>query len=159
MYVLGRRCEGPVVAESRHGSFSTMHPTSRALILKLWAARPEEIRYEPATEDALSSFETEFGPIPEDFRWFLASCGGGVVGSEWVDGIQQLAGSHRKRLGERSAGGWKSDFFLIGWDGVGHPFGIDQATGELVAELEGGDGVVQRLSPSIEAFLLKGLID
>lgn len=136
-----------------------MHLTSRALILKLWLARPEEIRYVPATEDALSSFEKEFGQIPEDFRWFLAACGGGVVGSEWVDGIDQLAGSHRKYLRERSADGWKANFFLIGWNGAGHPFGIDRATGELVAEPEGRDGEVHWLSPSIEAFLLEGLID
>lgn len=136
-----------------------MHPTSRALILKLWSPRPEEIRYVRATEGALSSFEKEFGPIPEDFRWFLAACGGGVVGSEWVDGIEQLAGSHRKHLRERSAHGWKANFFVIGWDGAGQPFGIDRATGELVAEPEGRGGEVHRLSPSIEAFLLQGLID
>jgi hypothetical protein len=136
-----------------------MHPTSRALILKLWSARPQEIRYVPAAEGALSSFEKEFGAIPEDFRWFLASCGGGVVGSEWVDGIEQLAGSHRKHLRERSADEWKADFFLIGWDGAGNPFGINRATGELVVELEGSDGEVRLLSPSIEAFLLNGIID
>jgi hypothetical protein len=143
----------------RHGSFSMMHPTSRALILELWLARPDEIRYAPATEDALGFFEKEFGPIPEDFRWFLAACGGGVVGSEWIDGIEQLAGSHRKHLGEKKPDGWRANFFLIGWDGAGQPFGIDRATGEIVVEPEGSDTEVERLSPSIEAFLLKGLID
>jgi hypothetical protein len=61
--------EGPLLADLRHGSFGRMHPTSRALILKLWSPRPEEIRYVPATEDDLSSFEKELGPIPEDFCW------------------------------------------------------------------------------------------
>lgn len=136
-----------------------MHPTSREFILKLWSARPEEIRYLPAPEDALSSFEKEFGPIPDDFRWFLAACGGGVVGSEWVDGIEQLAVSHRNHLQQRTADGWKANFFLIGWDGAGQPFGIDHKTGEVVVEPEGSDGELQRLSPSIEAFLLKGLLD
>lgn len=137
-----------------------MHPTSRSLILKLWSARPEEIRSVPATEDALNTFEKEFGAIPEDFRWFLAACGGGVVGGEWVDGVEQLAKSHRKHFRDRSAdNGWKASFFIIGWDGTGQPFGIDRATGEVVTEPEGSDGEVDRLSPSIEAFLLKGLID
>jgi hypothetical protein len=148
------------VAELRHGSFGMMNPTSRSLILKLWSARPEEIRSVPATEDALNTFEKEFGAIPEDFRWFLAACGGGVVGGEWVDGVEQLAKSHRKHFRDRSADkGWKASFFIIGWDGTGQPFGIDRATGEIVTEPEGSDGKVDRLSPAIEAFLLKGLID
>lgn len=136
-----------------------MNPTSRELISKLWLARLEEIRYVPATDRALGSFETEFGPIPDDFRWFLAACGGGVVGSEWVDGIQQLASSHRKHQRERTRNGGKANFFLIGWDCAGQPFGIDRATGEVVIEPEGSDGEVRRLSPSIEAYLLAGLID
>ena len=81
------------------------------------------------------------------------------MGSEWIDGIEQLAGSHRKHLGEKKPDGWRANFFLIGWDGAGQPFGIDRATGEIVVEPEGSDTEVDRLSPSIEAFLLKGLID
>ncbi len=136
-----------------------MQPTSRELILKLWSARPDEIRYVPASEDALGFFEKEFGPIPDDFHWFLAVCGGGVVGSEWVDGIEQLAASHRKFRGEKVSGGWKANLFLIGWDGAGAPFGIDRESGAIVVEHEGSDGATQQLAPSIEDFLLKGLVD
>lgn len=148
----------PKLARLRHGSFGVMNPKSRELISKLWLARPEDIRYAPATDLALNSFEKEFGPIPDDFRWFLSACGGGVVGSEWVDGIEQLASSHQKHQRESGLNGQKASFFLIGWDGAGQPLGIDRATGEVVVEAEGSDGEVRRLSPSIETFLLMGLI-
>lgn len=73
------------------------------------------------------------------------STGRAYAARQATDGIEQLAGSHRKHLRERSADEWKADFFLIGWDGAGHPFGIDRTTGELVAEPEGSDGKVRRL--------------
>ncbi|MCY1231413.1 hypothetical protein D3C86_1593690 [compost metagenome] len=110
----------------------------------------------PAAEGALSFFDKEFGPIPEDFRWFLTECGGGVVGSEWVDDIEHLAASHRKFEQERGAGYWHSNMFVIGWDGGGQPFGLDPMTQAVVVE---ADGEIRTLSPSIEHFLLRGLAE
>jgi hypothetical protein len=81
----------------RHANFGPMDDTARSLILKYWLARPDEIRFPPASELALTAFERAFGAIPEDFRWFLAACGGGVVGSEWIDGVAQLEASHKKQ--------------------------------------------------------------
>jgi hypothetical protein len=133
-----------------------MEHINRRLIRALWEGRPEDVRSAPASEANLIEFESEFGPIPEDYRWFLAECGGGIVGSEWVDDIEHLAASQRKYEQERDAGYWHSSMFVIGWDGGGQPFGVDPLTQAVVSE---ADGQIRTLSPSIEHFLLRGLAD
>ncbi|BEP52457.1 SMI1/KNR4 family protein [Variovorax sp. V116] len=114
-----------------------MEHTNRRLIRALWEKRPEDIRSSPANEAKLLEFEAEFGTIPEDFRWFLTECGGGVVGSEWVNDIERLASSHRKYEQERGTGYRRSNMFVIGWDGGGQPFGLDPLTHAVVVEADG----------------------
>lgn len=133
-----------------------MEHTNRRLIRALWDGRPQDIRSPPASEATLREFEAQFSTIPEDFRWFLAECGGGVVGSEWVDDIERLAASHRKYEQERGAGHRRSNIFVIGWDGGGQPFGLDPLTHAVVID---ADGETRQLSPSIEHFLLRGLAE
>lgn len=133
-----------------------MEHNNRRLIRALWEARPEDLRSAPASEATLIEFESEFGTIPEDFRWFLAECGGGVVGSEWIDDIEHLAASHKKFEQERGAGYWHSTMFVIGWNGGGQPFGLDPLSHAVIVE---ADGQIQALSPSIEHFLIRGLAD
>jgi hypothetical protein len=107
--------------------------------------------------EQLAAFEKEFGTIPSDYRWYLAACGGGVCGSEWIDGVEQLAASHRKFRAESGSGGWKMrNVFVIGWDGAGNPFGIEQATGRVVAE-DHNFGGVHELAQSFVTFLQRGL--
>jgi hypothetical protein len=102
-------------------------------------------------------FESKYGPIPPDFRWFLAECGGGVVGSEWVDGIEALGETHAKFASERGPDGWSlSETFIIGWDGAGNPFGIHGPTGSVMVE-DHNSGEVHALAPSFEVFLRRGL--
>src|ERR1043166_8587176 len=38
---------------------------------------PQDCRAEPASPEDLAAFESEFGVIPADYRWYLAECGGG----------------------------------------------------------------------------------
>lgn len=129
----------------------------RRSLIEAWRDRPDEIRFKPASEDQLRRFEALFGVIPADFRWFLAECGGGVVGSEWVDGIDELAESHRKFQEECVPGGWTmKDVFVIGWDGWGNPFGIQSGTGRILFE-DHNFGGVHELAESFAAFLVKGL--
>lgn len=131
------------------------------MILNAWISRPggEELNSPPATEDQFLEFERGFGPIPEDFRWFLAHCGGGVVGSEWIDDIRQLPDSHRKFRAELGATrGWRmSEVFVIGWDGAGNPIAIDRTTGEVLIENHDFGGI-HRLADSFERFLIEGLL-
>ena len=108
--------------------------------------------------DQIREFELSYGPIPEDYKWFLLTCRGGTFGPEWVDGIRRLPQSHKKFRAE-SAGmnGWKMlDVFIIGWDGAGNPFGIQLPTGKIVLE-DHDVGGVHELAPSLEEFMLGGL--
>ena len=134
-------------------------PAAQKRLVVAHTKLPPGCRYPPATESELSSFEALFGPIPSEFRWYLTACGGGVVGSEWVDGIAQLAESHLKFESEsRLPGGWTmTNVFIIGWDGAGNPFGIDLATGAVLVE-DHNFGGVHVIAPSFEAFLVTGLL-
>lgn len=92
--------------------------------------------------------------MPLEYRQFLLLGGGGIVGSESLDGIEQLAVSHAKFAKERGPNGWRSSMFLIGWDGSGAPIGIDRG-GAVVVECEGGS--VINLAASFESFLSNSL--
>ena len=101
-------------------------------------------------------FESLFGAIPDDFRWLLATCGGGVVGAERVDGIKQLVRSHMKFRREFGPPrGWTMrDVFVIGWDGGGNPFGIECSTGRILVE-DHQFGGIHELAGSLEEFILR----
>ncbi len=131
---------------------------TKRLIAAHIAALPEDLRESAATEDQIAEFESVHGKIPDDFCWFLQNCGSGVFGSEYVDGISKLSKGNEKF--KRESGpprGWTlKDFFLIGWDGSGNPFGIDLKTGEVVVE-DHNFGGIHRLAGSLEEFMLKGI--
>ena len=122
------------------------------------ASLPRSLREDIATEAQLAEFESLYGMIPSDFRWFLRNCGSGIFGSERVDGISALFNGHEKFRREFGhPRGWTFlDFFLIGWDGNGNPFGIDLKTGEVVVE-DHNFGGKHRLAGSLEEFMLKGI--
>ena len=136
-----------------------MTPATQKRLLAAHLALPRDCRYAPATESDLSAFERRFGTIPHEFRWYLTTCGGGVVGSEWVDDILQLSESHAKFAKESGIpDGWSmAGVFLIGWDGAGNPYGIDSVTGQIVVE-DHNFGGVHVMAPSFEAFLVRGLL-
>lgn len=133
-------------------------PNAKLKIQEHIAAMPESLRCEPATEEELREFESSYGRIPEDYRWFLLTCGGGHFGSERVDNIADLTESHAKfrREAGRPRGWTMCDVFIIGWDGAGNPFGIETATGRVVVE-DHNFGGIHELAPSLEAFMLKGV--
>jgi SMI1 / KNR4 family (SUKH-1) len=110
-----------------------------------------------ATEEQLIAFERVHGRIPAVFREFLSALGGGVVGSEWVDGITQLEETLRKFKAESGETGWRMpQTFVIGWHGSGNPFGINTLTGAVVAA-EHNFGGLHELAPSFEVFLRRGV--
>jgi hypothetical protein len=100
-------------------------------IIAAHRALPADIRSAPAAPEEFTAFESEFGPIPPSYRWYLENCGGGVAGSEWLDDIRQLAATHRRFRKESAIkNGWTMrDVFVIGWEGAGNPFGISTPTG------------------------------
>jgi hypothetical protein len=144
----GNRPRADLQYRINHPSFlmSELHS-----IIEQWkSVMPEEVRYAAASEAELQQFEAAFGPVPLEYRQFLRLGGGGAVGSEWVDGINQLPHSHAKFARERGPTGWQTDFFLIGWDGSGAPIGIAE-DGEMLVEQE--DGTVRRVATSFASFL------
>ncbi len=77
-----------------------------------------------------------------------------MIGSEWLDNIEELAESHRKFEAERGDGGWAlSEFFVVGWDGSGAPYGFDLRNGSIVSE---ATGVVTMLAPTFFDLLVAG---
>lgn len=111
------------------------------------------MRYRRATQTDLERFEEEHGPIPPEFRWFLTECGGGVVGAEWVDGIDLLGKTHTKFKAESGGRGWTmTGVFVIGWDGAGNPYGIDARTGAIHVE-DHNFGGIHVMASSFGEFL------
>lgn len=136
-----------------------MDESKRKQIADAFAALPDGCKCAVATASELIAFEEAFAPIPDDFRWLLMQCGGGTIGSEWVDGIHELAETHRKFNAESDIeNGWTMDgVFVIGWDGSGNPFGIETATGKILVE-DHNVGGIHEMAPSFEAFLERGLL-
>src|SRR5258706_12991436 len=110
--------------------------SSRQKIQDHIMAMPACLRHPPATEQQLREFEATFGPIPEDYRWFLLTCGGGHFGAAEVDNIERLAKGHAKFRREFGPPrGWTMhDVFIIGWDGGGNPFRVERSTGGIGVE-------------------------
>lgn len=130
-------------------------PTTAELLLA-WKQLPESIRYQPATLPQIDEFESEYGPIPPTYREFLLQFGGGAVGGEWLDGVDQLSTTHAKFRREHGPRGWQlEDAFVIGWDGAGNPLAIDR-TGAVVVE-DHNFGGVHQLASSLMAYMAKGL--
>ena len=134
-----------------------MDQVTKKRIIDLWMLRPDGTKCPPASSNELADFEATHKDIPEDYRWFLFECGSGVVGSEWLDGIDDLYASHQKFNEECSIeNGWRhKSQFVIGWDGSGSPIGVTP-NGQIGVEHPGEEELVI-LSNSIEEFLLSGL--
>ena len=125
-------------------------------IIDAWMNIPESVKERKASENDLDRFESGYGTIPKEFRWFLLNCGGGPIGSDLIDGIDELVDSHIKFQKEsESEGGWKSKGFVIGWDGAGNPILIEE-NGKVVVE-DHNFGGIHELSSSFEALLIERL--
>ncbi|RYD75328.1 MAG: SMI1/KNR4 family protein [Verrucomicrobiaceae bacterium] len=133
-----------------------MQSALAASLVSEWHSLPSEVRSAPASEAAIAAFERANGRIPVEYRQFLVQCGGGPVGSEWIDGIGKLCATHAKFKAECGPGGWSNcNVFVIGWDGAGNPISIDP-TGAVVVE-DHNFGGVHVLASSFIEFLSKGL--
>lgn len=129
-------------------------PAFPTWLLAEWQSLPREVRCAPATHPQLEAFESAHGAIPAQYRSFLMQFGGGPVGHEWIDGIDQLTATQEKFRAGRRAGHWKmASVFVVGWDGAGNPIGID-SHGAVIVELP-GEGV-QRLAGSFAEYVAKG---
>ena len=136
-----------------------MNDQAQERIVRAWHALPAECRRVPASANEIAAIERDFGPIPTDYRWFLEACGGGTVGSKWLDDVRELRRSHEKFQQEAIPGGWTmTNVFLLGWDGSGNPLVIDLTTGRVLVE-DHTFGGVYTVADSFEAFLMSGLVE
>ena len=121
-------------------------------ILTSMSELPSDVREPPCTVEQLAQFERAFGDVPHQYRWFLLNCGGGVVGSEWLDGIKKLAASQTKYQKEfERPSGWSMErVFVIGWDGFGNPIAIHKLTGRVFVEDHNLGGVHELASSFFE---------
>lgn len=137
-----------------------MTQAQQAKILQAHSALPESCRYSPATEEGLAIFESAHGTIPRDYRWYLATCGGGVIGCEWIDSLEELWETHR-RVNEARAKGFYSrlgDYFPIGWDGGGSTYGFDLKTGRIMTEDHDFGGIHEVAVDFYDLLCKKGLL-
>jgi len=122
-------------------------------------ALPEGCRSAPASEESLAAFEAQFGAIPPDYRWYLATCGGGVIGSEWIDDIEELPKTHRKvREGQQQEFYTLREFFPVGWDGGGNPYGFDLTSGRIITEDHDFGGIHEVAEGFYALLRKKGLL-
>jgi len=119
-----------------------------------WKAKPKEPLADPASEEELDRYESTHGPIPQSFRWFLKHYGGGVVGSERVDSIEELLKTHAKFQAEYGPPSWwtMTGVFVIGWDGAGNPFGIEIESGRILVE-DHNFGGIHEMFASFDNFI------
>lgn len=136
-----------------------MTPSQKQQVKDAHFELPEACQRQPALAEDLAAFEKEFGDIPPDYRWYLAECGGGVIGSEWIDGIEELAATHRKvREGQRRGFYTVAHFFAVGWDGAGNPYGYDLGSGRIVTEDHNFGGIHELATDFYGLLCKKGLI-
>jgi hypothetical protein len=136
-----------------------MTPAQKQRIKDAHFELPETCRRRPVLAEDFAAFEKEFGDIPPDYRWYLAECGGGVIGPEWIDGIEELAATHRKvREGRRRGFYTILHFFALGWDGAGNPYGYDLDSGRIVTEDHNFGGIHELATDFYSLLCKKGLI-
>ena len=132
-----------------------MTPSEQQQIKYAHYSLPNHCRRDPASPEQLAAFETEFGPIPTDYRWYLAECGGGVIGSERIDGIKELASTHRKVRQAQTRGFYPIPrFFPLGWDGFGNVYGYNLETGHIIMQ-DHNFGGIHELADGLYALIRK----
>ena len=88
------------------------------------------------SEEAVDEVLSQFSVTNESYRNWLVQTGGGPIGSDWFDGINELKQSQEKLKNES----WSISGFVIGWDGAGNPIVLSQ-NGEIFTEDHNFGGV------------------
>ena len=103
----------------------------------------------PASPSEVDSLLSELGISDQVYREWLVATGGGPIGSEWFDEVQELLPSQEKCASEK----WSISGAVIGWDGAGNPIAI-QENGKILVE-DHNFGGVHVFAESFEAYLGK----
>ena len=101
--------------------------------------------------DSVDQILDQFGIVYESYRNWLIQTGGGPIGSNWFDGIEELILSQEKLKSES----WSISGFVIGWDGAGNPIVLCK-TGEIITE-DHNFGGVHQVASSFDQLLASHL--
>ena len=99
------------------------------------------------SEEAVDEILSKFNITNESYRNWLIQTGGGPIGSDWLDGINELTQSQEKLKNEP----WVISGFVIGWDGAGNPIVLD-GNGEILTE-DHNFGGVHKVASSFNELL------
>lgn len=83
----------------------------------------------PVAPSTVDSILGPYGVKNKIYRRWLIETGGGPIGPDWYDGVDELNSSQDKLKSES----WNLSGFVIGWDGAGNPIALD-ASGTIVTE-------------------------
>lgn len=103
----------------------------------------------PISEKAVDDLLTQYNVTNLIYRNWLAETGGGPIGPDWYDGIEELKESQEKLKREP----WSISGFVIGWDGAGNPI-VLSGNGEIITE-DHNYGGVHNVASSFEALLVR----
>jgi hypothetical protein len=92
-------------------------------------------------EKEVDEILNQFSVTNENYRKWLIHTGGGPIGSDWYDGINELKQSQEKLKGEP----WSISGFVIGWDGAGNPIVLSQS-GVILTQDHNFGGVYEMAS-------------
>ena len=99
-------------------------------------------------EETVDEVLKQFNITNESYRNWLIQAGGGPIGSEWFDGINELKQSQEKLKSEP----WSISGFVIGWDGAGNPIVLSK-NGEVLTE-DHNFGGVHKIAASFNDLLI-----
>lgn len=102
-------------------------------------------------DDTVNSILNEYNIENTLYRSWLKETGGGPIGSDWYDGIDEITESQVKLAKEP----WEISGFVIGWDGAGNPI-VMQPNGEILTE-DHNFGGIHKLAESFDALLAKNV--
>ena len=97
--------------------------------------------------DEVRSLLDEYAVDNDLYAEWLSNTGGGPIGPDWYEGIEDLRESQEKV----AKAGWDISGFVIGWDGSGNPIVLD-ANGSIYAP-DHNFGGKHLIAVSFEALL------
>jgi len=99
------------------------------------------------SEASVDEILSQFGITDECYRDWLIQTGGGPIGPDWFDGIDEIQQSQKKLKSEP----WTISGFVIGWDGAGNPL-VLKKNGAIITE-DHNFGGVHKVANSFDELL------
>jgi hypothetical protein len=87
------------------------------------------------------------------YKHWLTKTGGGPIGPDWFDGIEELEDSQEKLANEP----WAIQGFVVGWDGAGNPIVLSES-GEILTE-DHNVGGIHLVAKNFKELLSASIVD